>query len=64
MDDKKWYLWVSGRLSDKPLICKTGGGSMIGIDQKAVRRLHELTTELVTIWDERIQHTKKDPHDD
>jgi len=57
MTDKKWYLWVSDKTSDKPLICKTGGGSMIGINQKAVRRLHELTTELVTIWDERIQST-------
>jgi len=58
---KKWYLWISDKTSDKPLICKTGGGSMIGINKKAVRRLHELTTELVTIWDGRIQHTKDDP---
>ena len=58
---KKWYLWISDKTSDKPLICKTGGGSMIGINKKAVRRLHEITTELVTIWDGRIQHTKDDP---
>ena len=58
---KKWYLWVSDRTSDKPLICETGGGSMIGINKEAVRRLHEVTTELVTIWDGRIQHTKDDP---
>ena len=58
---KKWYLWISDKTSDKPLICKTGGGSMIGINREAVRRLHEITTELVTIWDGRIQHTKDDP---
>ena len=58
---KKWYLWISDKTSDKPLICKTGGGSMIGINKEAVRRLHEVTTELVTIWDGRIQHTKDDP---
>jgi len=58
---KKWYLWVSDKTSDKPLICETGGGSMICINKKAIRRLHELTTELVTIWDERIQSTKDDP---
>ena len=58
---KKWYLWVSDKTSDKPLICETGGGSMIGINREAVRRLHEITTELVTIWDGRIQHTKDDP---
>ena len=58
---KKWYLWVSDRTSDKPLICVTGGGSMIGVNQKEVRRLHELFTELITIWDKRIQSTKDDP---
>ena len=59
--EKKWYLWISDKTSDKPLICETGGGSMIGINKEAVRRLHEITTELVTIWDGRIQHTKDDP---
>ena len=59
--NKKWYLWVSDRTSDKPLICVTGGGSMIGVNQKQVRRLHELCTELITIWDERVQFTKDDP---
>jgi len=58
---KKWYLWISDKTSDKPLICKTGGGSMIGINREAIRKLHEITTELVTIWDGRIQHTKDDP---
>ena len=57
---KKWYLWVSDKISDKPLICKTGGGSMIGINKEAVRRLQEITTELVTIWDGQIQSTKDD----
>ena len=59
---KKWYLWVSDRTSDKPLICVTGGGSMIGVNQKEVRRLHEVFTELITIWDGRVQHTKDDPN--
>ena len=59
--EKKWYLWVSDRTSYKPLICVTGGGSMIGINQKEVRRLHEVFTELITIWDGRVQHTKDDP---
>ena len=34
---------------------------MIGINKEAIRKLHEITTELVTIWDGRIQHTKDDP---
>ena len=59
--EKKWYLWISDKTSDKPLICVTGGGSMIGVNQKEVRRLHEVFTELITIWDERIQSTKDDP---
>ena len=60
--EKKWYLWVSDRTSDKPLICVTGGGSMIGVNQKEVRILHEVFTELITIWDGRVQHTKDDPN--
>ena len=57
---KKWYLWVSDRTSDKPLICKTGGGSMIGYNEKAIRKLQKVTTELVTIWDGRIQYKTDD----
>jgi len=55
---KKWYLWVSDRTSDKPLICKTGG--MIGVNRKEIRRLQKVTTELVTIWDGCIQHKTSD----
>ena len=55
---KKWYLWVSDRTSDKPVICKTGG--MIGVNRKAVRELQKITTDLVTIWDERIQYKTDD----
>ena len=55
---QKWYLWVSDRTSNKPLICKTGG--MIGVNQKEVRKLQKVTTALVTIWDGRIQDKTND----
>ena len=61
-DNKKWYLWVSDKTSDKPLICKTGG--MIGINGEAILKLQQAINELVDIWDERIKSTTDDPRND
>jgi len=33
---------------------------MIGYNEKAIRKLQKVTTELVTIWDERIQYKTDD----
>ena len=48
---RKWIIWVSDKIADHALICKTGG--MIGVNRKKVRELQQVTTKLVEIWDSK-----------